>query len=265
MSKKILVLENTEGISELLNISLSNDYDVLTAASGDDALKLIKQSNPPLVIFDISLPDIDGIEFLCKIKKQSPQTEVITIAGPESLDKGVTSLRYEASDFIMKPVTSISLEVALERAERKLAIKKRLSPMSGDVFPSMFDTERASVAKQIISILSASPSPASSKISWALSGILSLHTRNGIILSTSREHKKLFGNMEGKKSWEIYKRGSISPESSPTALAFKTGNSQAQDMVLCSKNGDDIEAHIVATPLINQNDQADLAIEIISL
>ncbi|MBU1171662.1 MAG: response regulator [Proteobacteria bacterium] len=265
MSTKILVLENTEGISELLNISLSRDYDVLMAANGEDALRIIQESNPPLVIFDINVPDMDGIEFLCKVKKQSPQTEVITIAGTDCMNLGVTSLRYEASDFIMKPVTSISLEVALDRAERKIAIKKRLSPATGDMSSSMISTERVSIAKQIISSLSENQSKSPAMDTGLVSGIVSLHTRNGLILSTSDAHKKIFGNMEGKKSWGIYKRGSIKPESCPATLAFKQKISQIKDLIVFTKKGEEIEASVFAAPLINNNDQTDLVFEIITL
>jgi YesN/AraC family two-component response regulator len=265
MSKKILVLENTEGISELLTISLSNDYDVLMAANGEEALKLIRSSNPPIVVFDIRVPDMDGIEFLCKIKKQSPQTEVITIADADNLEKGVTSLKYDASDFIVKPVTSMALELALERAEKKLAIRKRLSPTSGDVFPSIVDTERLSMAKQVMRALAPDDRSASSLAEGLISGIMALHTRNGAIASTTAEHKKLFGNMEGKKSWEVFKRGSIAPEACPVALAFKTGNAQTLDVIVSSRTGDEMKARSTATPLVNHHDQTDLVLEIITL
>lgn len=265
MSKKILVLENTEGISELLTISLSNDYDVLTAANGEDALKLIRSSSPPIVVFDIRVPDMDGIEFLCKIKKQSPQTEVITIADADSLEKGVTSLRYDASDFIVKPVTSMALELALERAEKKLAIRKRLSPTAGEVFPSLVDTERLSIAKQLIQALSFDDRSTAPSPEGLISGILALHTRNGAIASTSAEHKKLIGNMEGKKSWDVYKKGCVAQENCPSALAFKTGLTQTRDVIVASKKGDEVKVRSTAVPLINYQDQTDLVLEIITL
>ncbi|GAB6097677.1 hypothetical protein JCM14469_39310 [Desulfatiferula olefinivorans] len=265
MSKKVLVLENTEGIAELLTISLSSDYDVLMAANGEEALKIIRSSNPPLVVFDIGSPDMDGIDFLCKIKKQSPQTEVITIADPGHMEKGVTSLRYDASDFIVKPVTSMALELALERAEKKLAVRKRLSPATGEVFPSLIDTERLSMARQLFRALSSEKASSPSQAEGLISGILALHTRSGSIVCTTAEHKRLFGNMEGKKSWEIYKRGSIAPGSCPAALAFKTGHTQTQDVILSSKTGDELKARSTATPLVNHQDLTDLVLEVITL
>ncbi|MFA6013402.1 MAG: response regulator [Desulfobacteraceae bacterium] len=258
MATKVLVLENTEGISELLTFSLSADYDVLTASNADEALSIISRENPPLLVFDIK--DMDGIEFLCKIKKQSPQTEVIALSDIDRKDLGIASLKYDASDFIMKPVTGEALEIVLERAMRKLAIKKRLSPTSGDVYPSVVDTERMSAVKQVIDILSMSG------VQTSCPGIImSLQTKKGIILKTSEEYKKIFGNMEGKKSWEMFKRGTMQPEACPAAQAFKTRTPCVFETVLPLKSGEEIRARMYAAPLINQNDQADLVVETITI
>lgn len=258
MATKVLVLENTEGIAELLTFSLSADYDVLTASTADEALSIISRENPPLLVFDIK--DMDGIEFLCKIKKQSPQTEVITLSDMERKDLAVTSLKYDASDFILKPITGEALEIVLERAMRKLAMKKRLSPTSGDVYPSVVDTERMSAVKQVIDMLS------TSGVQTSCPGIImSLQTKKGIILKTSEEYKKIFGNMEGKKSWEMFKRGTMQPEACPAAQAFKTRTPYVFETVLPLKNGEEIRARMYAAPLINQNDQADLVVETITI
>lgn len=265
MSKKILVLENTEGISELLNISIPNDYYVLSASNGKEALDIISKSTPPLLIFDIKVPDMDGIEFLCKVKKQSPHTEIITIVDPDKQDIGLTSLKYEASDYITKPVTSKSLEVALDRAEKKLAIKKRLSSTTGEVSPSLIQTQRESIAKQFIDILSQNTAKNSEGKAGSVSGIVSLHTKNGMILKTSDAHKALFGNMEGKKSWEVYKRETVTPKTCPASQVFEKKSKHAQEMTLFTKDGKEIEASVYAAPLINHQDQVDLVVVIITL
>lgn len=257
MSTKVLVLENTEGIIELLTFSLSSDYDVFTASNPDEALSTLAKENPPLVIFDVK--DMDGIEFLCKIKKQSPQTEVITLADLSLKDLAVTSLKYEASDFVLKPVTGESLEIVLERALKKLAIKKRLAPTTGDVFPSVVDAERLSAVKQVIDVLSANDE------ATGQSHILSVHTKKGVILKTSVEHKKLFGNMEGKKSWEPFKRGTMAPDDCPAARVFKTGTPSTMETDLLLKTGDSVHVRLFAAPLINQNDQPDLVLETITV
>ncbi len=259
MATKVLVLENTEGITELLTFSLSSDFDVITASNNDEALSIMGRENLPLLICDIK--DMDGIEFLCKVKKQNPQTEVITLADMDRKDLGVISLKYDASDFILKPVTGESLEIALERAMKKLAIKKRLAPPSGgDIFPSVVDSERLSAVKQVIDMISDGNAKPDSQ-----GHILSLHTKKGLILKTSSEHKKMFGNLEGKKSWEIFKRGVMAPDACPAAQAFKTRAPFVLETVIPLKNGEEIKARMYAAPLINHNDQADLVIETITV
>lgn len=260
MTTKVLVLENTEGITELLSFSFSADYDVLSASGEKEALALLTQDNVPLLIFDIK--DMEGINFLCRVKKQSPQTEVITLADPERKDLGVLSLKYEASDFLLKPVTGDSLEIALERALKKFTIMKRLAHPSngGDFFPSAVDSERLSAVKQVIDLLSENEN-ASERHGL----IVSIHTRKGVVLKTSPEHKKLFGNLEGKKSWDLFRREAMPPDTCPAAQAFKTGAPYILEVNITRKTGEEVKVRLTAAPIFNQNDQVDLVVEIMTV
>ncbi len=127
MPTKVLVLDNTEGVSDILSFSRTADYDVVSAIDANEALTILKDQRFHLVVFDVNVPDMDGIEFLCRIKKHWPATEVIMLADADNLEAGMQSLKYEASDFIIKPVTSDALDIVLERARRKIAIRKKLS------------------------------------------------------------------------------------------------------------------------------------------
>jgi YesN/AraC family two-component response regulator len=82
MAEKILLVDDEEGIRKVLAISLSDKgYQVFTAKSGEEALHIFKEQDPPIVLTDIKMPGMDGIELLQKMKQENPDTEVIMITG----------------------------------------------------------------------------------------------------------------------------------------------------------------------------------------
>lgn len=260
MTTKVLVFENTEGINELLYFSFAADYDVQNVSDEDKALALLKREYYPLFVFDIR--GTEGIDFLCRVKKQSPQTEVIILIEPGQIETGVLGLKYEASDFILKPVTGEALEVALERAMKKLTIMKKLAGPAGgsDFFPSAVDSERLSAVKQIIDIFSEVENASETE------GLLvSIHNRKGIVIKTSPGHKKIFGNLEGKKSWDLFRRKNITKDTCPVSQVFKTSSLYILETDLSRKDGEEIKVRLTAAPLFNQNDQPDLVVETISI
>lgn len=124
---KILVIDDEESIRLLLKVSLTHKgYDVLLAEDGETGIKSFKQFRPPIVITDIKMPGIDGIEVLKRIKQVDVDTRIIVITGHGEMDAAIEALQLEASDFINKPITDGALSVALKRAEEVLWMKKKL-------------------------------------------------------------------------------------------------------------------------------------------
>lgn len=114
--KKILVVDDEEGIRRVLRLSLSESgYRVLTAGTATDALEIIRVERPPIVLADIIMPGMDGIELLQRIKEENPDTEVIMMTGDVDRELAVNSLRWEAADFIAKPISYDAIETALKR------------------------------------------------------------------------------------------------------------------------------------------------------
>ena len=107
MSKEtILAVDDEREILELLSYNLSkNGYRVLTAATGEDALTTARAQTPDLILLDLMLPGIDGLD-VCKILKNDPRTAAIPIlilsAKGEEIDI-VTGLELGASDYVTKP------------------------------------------------------------------------------------------------------------------------------------------------------------------
>ncbi len=124
---KILLVEDEEAIVRVLARSLKYDgYEVVTAANGQEGLDVFHQEAPDIVLTDIKMPVMDGLELLKKIKSIRPETEVIIITGHGDLDSSIEALQHDASDFINKPVVDEALSIALKRAEGKIEIRKQL-------------------------------------------------------------------------------------------------------------------------------------------
>jgi signal transduction histidine kinase len=127
MTQHILLVDDEEGIRKVLDISLSDSgFKVFTAETGKEALDIFRKMRPPIVLTDIKMPGMDGIELLRKIKEESPDTEVIMITGHGDMELAIRSLKYDATDFITKPINDDALEIALKRANEKITLKTRL-------------------------------------------------------------------------------------------------------------------------------------------
>ena len=123
----ILLVDDEEGIRNVLRITLTDmGYPVYTAANSRDALNVFRQKMPPIVLTDIKMPGMDGIDLLQIIKRENPDTEVIMITGHGDLDLAIKSLKSEATDFITKPIHDEVLEIALKRVEEKISLKRQL-------------------------------------------------------------------------------------------------------------------------------------------
>jgi two-component system NtrC family sensor kinase len=131
---KLLLIDDEPDILRVLGISLKADgYEVFPALNGVEGLKAFKREKPPIVITDIKMPGMDGIEVLEKIKALDPDTEVIIITGHGDIDNAIESLKHGASDFINKPVRDEALSIALARAKEKLDIRRRLKEYTVDL------------------------------------------------------------------------------------------------------------------------------------
>jgi PAS domain S-box-containing protein len=125
---KLLVIDDEESTRDLLKITLESDgYEVLTAEDGPSGLEIFTNENPPIVLTDIKMPGMDGIEVLRRVKEHNQDAEVIVITGHGEMNLAINALQLEASDFINKPISDAALSVALRRAREKIWIRKKLN------------------------------------------------------------------------------------------------------------------------------------------
>jgi DNA-binding NtrC family response regulator len=124
MGRKVLAIDDDISFRRVLEYNLQEErYEVLTAASGEEGLRLFDEQKPELVITDMKMPGMDGIQVLKGIKERSPETLVIIITAFGAVDAAVEAMKLGAYDYITKP---------FNRDELKLVVRKalQLSSMS---------------------------------------------------------------------------------------------------------------------------------------
>jgi two-component system NtrC family sensor kinase len=124
---KLLVIDDEESIRKVLSVTLEDaGYQVWTAADGESGLKLFREKRPDITITDLRMPGMDGIFVLQEIKSLEPDREVIVITAYGDLDPAIKALQLKASDFITKPVGTLALDVALQRAQERIRLSREL-------------------------------------------------------------------------------------------------------------------------------------------
>lgn len=120
---KILVIDDEKPTLSMFKLFLgAYGYEVLTAESGEEGLEVFSDNKPPIVLTDIKMPGMDGLQVLKRIKEIDPLTEVIVITGHGDMDIAIKALNLNATDFINKPIQKSDLDTALKRARERLQL-----------------------------------------------------------------------------------------------------------------------------------------------
>lgn len=127
MNCKILLVDDEKTMVKYLSRRLiKRGFDVSVAYSGLSALEEIKKIDFDLVLLDVLMPEMDGIETLKEIKKIKPETEVIMLTGHASVEVGIEGMKSGAFNYIMKPFDPDELVKEINLAcEHRRILKKR--------------------------------------------------------------------------------------------------------------------------------------------
>jgi DNA-binding NtrC family response regulator len=116
-SNLILIVDDDSSVRRVMQMQLAEaGYEVLPATTGSEAHRLLMERRPKLVITDLRMPDLDGIELLRRIAESEIQTTVIMITAFGSIETAVQAMRLGAYDYITKPIDYEALMLAVHRA-----------------------------------------------------------------------------------------------------------------------------------------------------
>lgn len=128
MNIKVLLVEDDDMARKRLKRVIEKEgYEVIAAHDGLEGLELFKSERPDVVITDVKMPKIDGIEVMHRIKEMSKITEVILITGHGDVDMAILALRDGALDYIKKPIDIDQLIMSLGRAKEKIQERKKIT------------------------------------------------------------------------------------------------------------------------------------------
>jgi len=276
MDNKILLADDEEGIRKVLGISLTDSgYDVITAENGEEALEIFRRVKPSIVLTDIKMPGMDGIELLQKIKQEDPDTEVIMITGHGDMDLAIKSLKYEATDFVTKPINDDILEIALKRAHEKMDMRRQLREYTENLeelvrkqSAQLVDIERQAAVGQVVESLSG----AIRDIAGDLDGdiryfnempcFVAIHNRDLKVVATNQLYKSRLGDKVGKRSWEIYKTEEHDKHVCPVARTFDSGQGQRSREIITYLDGSQFSAMVHTAPIRDSRGDLELVLEI---
>lgn len=125
MEPVVLIVDDEEGIRESLSGILEDEgYGVITSGTGEDALRIIQEQTPDLVILDVWLPGMDGIEALQEIRTLKKDMPVIMISGHGNIEVAVKATQLGAYDFLEKPLSLERVLLSLRRALERSALER---------------------------------------------------------------------------------------------------------------------------------------------
>ena len=116
MRSRILIVDDELEITEILSDLLSISHDCLTCASAEEALAFLRVRNFSLVISDITMPGMSGLDMIPHAKEFAPDTVVVMISGMQTVESAIGALRLGAFDYLMKPFDLRQVEAVVKRA-----------------------------------------------------------------------------------------------------------------------------------------------------
>ena len=125
MNTRILLVDDEPAILNALTGILEDEgYDIAVAKSGQDALKLLKSDPPDLVLLDIWMPELDGIETLRRALEINPRLLVVMMSGHGSIESAVKAIKMGAYDYIEKPLSLEKVTLLVHHALHELKLEQ---------------------------------------------------------------------------------------------------------------------------------------------
>ena len=127
MPYSVLVVDDEELTLRTISRGLREEgYEVMTAGSGEDALKLFAEQSPDLTLLDIVLPGVDGVEVLRRMRSANPAAIILMMSAYHMVDRAVEAMKAGAFDYLIKPFHLADLMETLRRASEMVALRVRV-------------------------------------------------------------------------------------------------------------------------------------------
>lgn len=154
MMAHLLIVDDDRSLRQFLDILFSKDgYQVFTAETGKEALKLMEKQPVDVVLADIRMPEMDGLSLLKEIKGRWPQIPVIMITAFASMDTAVSAMREGAFDYVTKPFNLSELRETVARALKKAEKSREGEPKGEQIVQFEGMVAKSAAMRKIFSLL----------------------------------------------------------------------------------------------------------------
>ncbi|TKB89459.1 MAG: response regulator [Nitrospira sp.] len=138
MHVKVCIVDDNEDILILLEAMLKTDgYEVVSCTNGRDALQLIREEQPDLILTDFMMPDLNGLELIEQARQYNPDLCFIVMTGFATIELATECIRSGATDFLAKPFTSEALNIAVERALKGVRLRREVHILQRELQPTL--------------------------------------------------------------------------------------------------------------------------------
>jgi DNA-binding response OmpR family regulator/two-component sensor histidine kinase len=134
---RVLVVDDERGVRESLRVILHGEFDVVTAASGEEALAVVAREPIDIMTLDLKMPGLGGVPVLQRVRQADPDIEVLIITGNGSLDTAVEGLRLRALDYLTKPFDCDRVRRLVQAAAARRAGMRRMRTMPAQFVDSL--------------------------------------------------------------------------------------------------------------------------------
>jgi signal transduction histidine kinase/FixJ family two-component response regulator len=275
MATKLLLADDEEGIRKVLGIYLADSgFEVLTAEDGLQALEVFRKEHPAIVLTDLRMPGLDGIELLRTIKSERPDTEVVMITGHGDMDLAIESLKLEATDFVTKPINDDVLDIALKRAQERIAMRRQLREYTENLeslvrqqASRLVEAERLAAIGQALEGISSAFRDMAGEVEGGvrffneMPCFVAIHDRDLKVLAVNPLYRQRLGDRVGGRSWEIYADRNDPAFTCPVGRTFASGQVQHCREAIVHGDGSRWPVMVHTVPIRNSQGDLELALE----
>jgi len=276
MGEKILLVDDEEGIRKVVGLAIRDmGHETSVAASGVEALDVFVREAPSIVITDLRMPGMDGLELLRRIKGLSPDTEVIIITGHGDMEQAVGGLKLGAADFIQKPLDPDALEVAIARATEKIVLRRtmleytqNLEHLAGLQAKRIVEMERQTATRQAVEGVTSALCGLADDIEGGrdffneMPCFVAIHDREGKVVSVNAHYRERLGDMVGRAGHLVYADAAERAGNCPVAETIRLGRGFRGRETMLDKNGAELPVLVHTAPIRDAGGEIELVLEI---
>jgi len=251
----ILLVDDEEDIRLVVGMALRDmGYDVLEAENGKEGLRLFRERHPPIVITDIKMPDIDGVDLLRKIKEEDPDTEVVMITGHGDMTVAIQSFQQEATDFITKPINVDDLEISLQRVHERIDARETLREYTRSLEKLVFkkSEELAHLEKRLGDGGEATVQDVLQRFQSLFDDLpcyVAVMDEEMALTAINRKFRQDFGDRVGEVCYAVLKNASSPCSDCPVLMTFSSGTSQEGEAEITTLDGARHEVLVWTSPV----------------